>query len=421
MKILQIHKYFSKENGGGSVTAFFETIQLLRKRGHEVVVFSMEDEKNDPSEYSKFFAEHFDINKAKGFWEKIKLIPGVVWNHEAQTKLEKLLEVEKPDVAHVHNIYHYLTPAILHTLKKHKIPIVFKLSDYKVICPNYKLFINGDVCEKCKGHKYYNCFFNVCLKKSYLSSFIGMIEAYVHWMKGSYKKIDYFLAPSEFMKEKCVDFGIKEDRIKILRNVINTENFNLEQDFIEEDYILSLGRVSEEKGIDYLILAFKEFVDEYPEIKTNLMIIGRGPQRDALKDLARKLGILDARVIFPGFIRGEKRDDLIRKSKGVVISSIWYDNSPLVISEAQLLGKPVIVSDRGGSKEMILENESGFIYLAQSVEELKKVIIKFLALSPEKRKEVGIKGKENILKINSEEEYYLKLMDFYQQAIDGNE
>jgi glycosyltransferase involved in cell wall biosynthesis len=421
MKILQVHKYFSKENGGGSVTAFFETIQLLEKNGHEVVVFSMEDEKNEPSESSEFFAEHFDINEVKGLWNKIKLIPKVIWNCEAQEKLEKLLAVEKPDIAHVHNIYHYLTPAILHTLKKYKIPIVFKLSDYKAICPNYKLFINGSVCEKCKGHKYYNCFFNVCLKRSYLASFIGMIEAYVHWIKGSYEKIDYFLAPSEFMKEKCVDFGIEEDRIRILRNVINVENFNLEQEFIEEDYFLSLGRVSEEKGIDYLILAFKEFVDENPEMKTMLMIIGKGPQRDALKDLVRELGGLDTRVVFPGFIRGEERDDLIRKSKGVVISSVWYDNSPLVISEAQLLGKPVIVSDRGGSQEMILENESGFIYPAQSIEELKKTIVKLLVLSLDKRKEMGIKGRENILKINSEEEYYSKLMEFYQQAIDKKE
>lgn len=420
MRILQIHKYFSKEKGGGSVTAFFEAIQLLKKRGHEVIIFSMEDETNESSETSEFFAQHFDINETSGFWEKLKLLPKIIYNREAQRKLEMLLEKEKPDVAHLHNIYHYLTPAIIHTLKKHKIPVVFKLSDYKAICPNYKLFVNGDVCEKCKKHKYYNCFFNKCIKNSFSASFVGMIESYVHWFLGSYKKIDYFFAPSEFMKKKCVDFGVEDDRIKILRNVINVENFDLEQNFIEEDYVLSYGRISEEKGLDYLIMVFKEIVDENPEIQTKLLIAGRGPQQDDLKDFARNLGILENRVVFAGFKQGADLQALIRKSKGVVVPSIWYDNSPLVISESQLLGKPIIVSDRGGSREMILENESGFVYSAENVIDLKQNILKLLQLSSEERKKMGLKGRENILKINSEDGYYSKLMEFYQQAINKN-
>ncbi|MDA3815641.1 MAG: glycosyltransferase family 4 protein, partial [Patescibacteria group bacterium] len=317
-------------------------------------------------------------------------------------------------------IYHYLTPAIIHTLEKHKIPIVFKLSDYKVICPNYKLFIKGNVCEKCKGHKYYNCFLNTCMKSSILSSFVGMLEAYTHQFLKSYKKVDYFFAPSEFMKKKCVEFGIPKEKIKILRNVINLENFDLSQEFIEEDYILSYGRISEEKGIDYLIMAFSSFIDKNPEAKTKLLIAGKGPQRDALKDLARELGILDSRIIFVGFKKGEELQTLIIKSIGVIVPSIWYDNSPLIISESQLLGKPVIVSDRGGSKEMILENDSGFIYPAQSIESLESSILKLLNLNPEERKKMGEKGKGNILKINSEENYYSKLMEFYQQAIEKN-
>ena len=61
MRILQIHKYFSKDRGGGSVTAFFETKKLLEEKGHQVIVFSMDDPRNEESVYSKYFIKHFDI------------------------------------------------------------------------------------------------------------------------------------------------------------------------------------------------------------------------------------------------------------------------------------------------------------------------------------------------------------------------
>ena len=419
MTILQIHKYFSRERGGGSVTAFFETVQLLKKKKQKVMIFSMKDETNEFSEYEEFFAEHFDINEAKNFWQKIKLVPRIIYNREAQKKLEKLLEKEKPDVAHVHNISHYLTPAIIHTLKKHKIPIVFKLSDYKAICPNYKLFNKGKICEKCKKHQYVNCFLNNCIKNNFFASFIGMIEAYAHWFLGSYKKIDFFLAPSEFMKNKCVDFGIPEEKIKILRNVINIENFNFESDFVEDDYLLNYGRISEEKGIGYLIKAFKELVENNSEIKTKLFIAGKGPEEKELKKLVKSFN-LEKRIIFKGFQKGNNLQDLIRRSKGVIVSSVWYDNSPLVISESQLLRKPVIISDRGGSKEMILENESGFVYSAENIGELEKKMLELLLLSSDKRKEMGELGRKNIMKINNEDFYYSQLMKFYQEALNKN-
>jgi hypothetical protein len=129
MKILQIHKYYTKERGGGSVSAFFQTKKILENRGHQVLVFSMQDKDNYSTYYSKYFAEHFDINETKSVFQKIKFAYKSVYNKEAQKKMATLIKKEKPDVAHVHNIYHYLTPAILHTLKQYQVPVVFKLSD----------------------------------------------------------------------------------------------------------------------------------------------------------------------------------------------------------------------------------------------------------------------------------------------------
>ncbi len=426
MKILQIHKYYSRKRGGGSVTAFFETKKLLEEKGHQVIVFSMKDETNESSSYEKYFVEHFDLNKLN-FFQKLAKIPKIIYNKEAQEKLQELINREKPEIAHIHNIYHYITPAIFHTLKENNIPIVYKLSDYKAICPNYKLFNKGQICEKCKGKKYYHCFPNRCIKKSLAFSFVGMLEAYAHNFKKSYEQIDLFLAPSDFMKNKCIEFGISSEKIKVLRNTMAVKNLKLKQEPKEKNYFLYLGRLSEEKGVDRLIKAVSilkkntHFPPKADFKNSNfLYIAGRGPEEKRLKKLAKELN-LEYEIKFLGGIYDFKRNQIIANAKFVVLPSIWYDNSPNVISEAGLLGRPLIVSDRGGSKEMVLNKESGLIYKADSVRELTEKIHFMLELDSEERKQMGEKQKKFIEKINDQENYYNNLMEIYQNLLSKKE
>jgi glycosyltransferase involved in cell wall biosynthesis len=138
MRILQIHKYFSKKRGGGSVTAFFEIIKMLEKHKHKIGVFSMQDKNNLKNKSEKYFTPFFDLNQKMSFIDKIKIVPKIIYNVEAQKKLQELIDNEKPEIAHIHNIYHYLSLSIVDTFKKNKIPMIITLHDYKAICPNYK-------------------------------------------------------------------------------------------------------------------------------------------------------------------------------------------------------------------------------------------------------------------------------------------
>jgi len=416
MRILQIHKYFSKERGGGSVTAFFETKRLLEEKGHKVIIFSMDDPSNETSVYSKYFIKHFDINKAKSPFQKLHWASKSVFNFEAQEKLEELIKKEKPEVAHIHNVYHYLTPAIFHTLKKHGIPMVFKLSDYKAICPNYKLFNKAQVCEKCRGGGYYNCFLNKCLKNSWTVSFVAMKEAYVHKFLKSYNQIDYFLAPSQFMKRKCQEFGIPAEKIKILRNTVDSSNFKEVKKFKEKNYFVYYGRVSDEKGLGDLIEAVKQLKENAILGDNYLEIVGKGPAEESLKRKVAELK-LGNQVRFRGFKKGKELYGLVQASKFMVLPSTWYDNSPLVISESQLLGKPVLISDAGGSKEMIKDGETGLVFRAGVVDDLSKGIENILKMKKETREKMGKKGRENIIKLNNKEKYYKKLIGFYNELI----
>lgn len=422
MKILQIHKYFTRKRGGGSVTAFFETIKMLSQKGNEVSVFSMKDENNNPTPYSKYFSDHFDLNEKTGVLRKMKMASKVLYNFEAKKKIEKLIQEENPQIAHLHNFYHYLSPSIISVLKKNNIPIVMTLHDYKLICPNYKLFSRGKICEKCKGRKYYHCLSGKCIKNSFSKSFLAMIEAYLHGILGSYQKIDMFISPSFFMKSKCIEFGIPQEKIKVIRNPIDFENLSKDIDYSlkEKNYFLYYGRLSEEKGISDLIKSVAKLEKEKLLQNNELCIVGKGPEEENLKRLSKELNI-ENRVKFLGFKLRKELMDLVRQSKFVVVPSVWYDNSPMVVVESQIAKKPIIVSDFGGTKELIIDGKTGFVFKAGNISDLSEKIKKTLLLQREERELMGQNGHDNILKINDSERIYKETIEVYESLFRAKE
>jgi len=415
MKILHVHKYFNKMRSGGSITAFFETKKLLESHRHEVMVFSMENIDNEKSKYSKCFAEHFDVNDAKSILKKIKYSARLIYNFEAEKKMESFLQKEKPDIAHVHDIYHYLTPSILYPLKKYNIPIVMKLSDYKLVCPNYKLFSNGDICKRCKNNRYFNAVIQRCHMDSHLKSLIVALEAYLHFFLKSYDKVDFFLAPSEFMRETCMSFGISGDRIKILRNVLNFKDYVPTTK--KEKYFLYAGRLSEEKGLKTMLDAVNilKTTDKLEGYK--VVIMGEGPYEISLKKYVDKL-ILNDVVEFVGFLKKgtENWKEIMQKATCSILPSNWYDNSPVAVSESMAFGTPVIVSDRGGTKEMIEDNKSGYVFEAKNSVELANKMKQFIN-NPEKILFFSKNAVLRVNKINNEKLYYEKLIKYYNEVI----
>lgn len=393
LKILQINKFHYLK--GGSERCFFDTIELLKQNGHEVVVFSMRDEKNLPSRYSEYFAAPVALDKFS-----FKNILKFFYNYEAAARLEKLIKKEKPDIAHLHNIAHQLSPAITYVLKKHKIPIVQTLHDYKLICPNYKLFSSGEVCYQCRGSKYYNCFLRRCVHNSYAKSFLTMLEAYLHnKILKSYDNAGIFIAPSKFMKNICVQFGIPEKKIAVVNNFI-MDDFKLSDGWQRSDpnvlrrknYLLYFGRLAHEKGVHVLIEAMALIADKDLILK----IAGAGPEEKSLNSLIDKLNLHD-RVELVGPKYGSKLKYLIKNASAVVIPSIWPENFPYSALEATALGKPVIASDIGGLPEIINtavplrrtaeeRKNNDFLFKAGDASDLAKKIEEFLAAGMKENK-----------------------------------
>jgi glycosyltransferase involved in cell wall biosynthesis len=145
MKILLINNYHYSRDG--VTRAYFDLAEILTAHGHEVAFFSAQSEKLTPTKWSKYFPAATDFEGRKtNIFTKLKLIAKGFYNWEAKKKLAELLKDFKPDVAHLHNIYHHLSPSIISVLRKNKIPTVMTLHDYALISPNYNLYANGRIC-----------------------------------------------------------------------------------------------------------------------------------------------------------------------------------------------------------------------------------------------------------------------------------
>lgn len=352
MNILTVNKYYYIK--GGSETYLFSLQEQLEKRGHHVIPFSMEDERNNQTPYDQYFVKNIDYSKA-GFLEKMKLASKIIFSLEAKKNMDRLLSENVVDIAHLHLFQHQLSPSLLIPLKKRGIPVIYTVHDLKVMCPNYKMLNQNGVCEKCKDGKYYNAVINRCTKNSISGSVISMMEAYIHRGLKVYEKyIDHFITPSYFYKKKMIEWGFQENKISFIPNFLDTTRFT--PNYSHDRYMLYLGRLSEEKGVLTLIEAMKRCKTEF-----KLKIVGTGPIRNQIDDAIKSSGLEDS-IELLGFKSGIELTQLVQNSKSVVMPSEWYENGPLALIETLAYGKPVIGSDIGGIPEHIDDGENGMLF-----------------------------------------------------------
>jgi glycosyltransferase involved in cell wall biosynthesis len=351
MKILQINKFFYKR--GGAEAYMLSLSDFLRDQDHQVIEFSMEHPENLKSDYSQYFVKNYELNKRESILKDIIKAGHLIYSFEAKRKLAKLIKKEKPDIVHLHNFYFQLTPSILSVIKKHNIPMVWTMHDYKLICPNYRLFTQDKVCEKCKVFKYYNCLKYKCIKDNRPMSFLAMIESYLHnWLLRSYNKIDLYISPSKFLKSKVTEWGIDKNKVSQIYNFINIENFK--PNYESGEGLVYFGRIGMEKGIFVLLEAMKDL----PKIP--LKIIGDGPLKKDVEDYIKDNNLSNVELI--GHTTGNKLFNHIKNARFVVLPSQWYENNPISILEAFALGKPVIGAKIGGIPELVQEGKTGVLF-----------------------------------------------------------
>ena len=114
--LLSINNYYYRR--GGAEVVFLEENRLFEEIGWKVIPFAMQHSKNYSTEWSKYFVDEIEYGSDHSIWNKIKCAHKVVYSLEARRNLDRLLNHNRPNVCHVHNIYHHISPSILLLLKK---------------------------------------------------------------------------------------------------------------------------------------------------------------------------------------------------------------------------------------------------------------------------------------------------------------
>ncbi len=401
MKILLINKFFF--SFGGSETAFFQSAQLLQERGHQVIFFSMDHPRNRAARESPHFVPRIDFERMGGWREKSRAVMRILFGHGVRVNLDELLRAEKPDIAHLHNIYHHLSPAIISTLKRHKVPVVMTLHDYKVVCPNYRMFVRGRTCERCRGSRYFWCLLRKCVKNDPLKSLICSLEGLLHGK--TYARVDRFVAPSRFLIAKIEEMGFA-GRCSYIPNFFAPTRAQAAVT-PAKPLVLFFGRLVEEKGVSLLIEAMAG-------VPARCLIIGDGPGKEALRALAAQRPT--ARVRFLGHQPYGVLQKAVLRSSLVVVPSLWYENNPFSIIESFSLGVPVVAARIGGIPELVIDRETGMLFTAGRSDELREKITLLLG-DPGLGRTLAANARRHLERNFNAAGHYEKLLALYRELI----
>jgi len=407
MNILLVNWSWYPSGGDWTYVKLFKNI--FENNGHNIIPFSVKNEKNESTTFEKYFINKIDyreLNNNKSIINGIKVIANSVYSLKARKKLEILLRENEVDIAHFVNIHNYITPSIITLLNKFKIPIVWRVVDYKLICPNATLFTNGAICELCKKNKFYNCTLRKCKKKSILASIVAATESYFYRIYNLYKYIDIFSFQSEFTRNKFVEFGFNKDKTVIIPNPVD-----IGQDlpnYENKNYVLFFGRIEKYKGVLTLLKSFQKLKD------IELRIIGDGPGLEECKNFANSISLNN--VKFLGSLWFEELQKHLNECCFVIVPSEWYEPSPYSILQSFAAGKGVIGSNIGGIRDLIFEEENGMLFetgneaqLAEKVRQLyddKEKIIQF-----------GMNARRYVETLHSMSKYYQYTIKIFNSLV----
>ena len=405
MRILYCNKYnfpFS-----GTEVYLFDLMRMMEARGHEMALFSMADQRGAATPYDDYFVPHINFKNGKHrFLEGMRLAAHAVYSRGARQRIGQMIEKFRPDVAHVRNIYHHLSPSILWELKQRGVPVLYHLNDFKLLCPTYNLVARGKICERCHGGRFWNVVTEDCYSGGRAAGSVLAVEACVHrWLRTYEKCVTRFLAPSEFVRAKLISNGWPGDRIDVLPHFQRLPAQAIHP-AAPNAPILYFGRLSPEKGVSDLLRALRHL----PTL--HLMIAGDGPSRVDLEQLTRRLELKN--VEFVGHLPAAELDQVVREARFTVLPSRAYETLGKTILESYAQGRAVIASDLGSRREFVQQGRTGLLYQAGNIEEL-AAALSWLDQRPDVATAMGQAGREFVRKHHSPAQHYESMIALYKR------
>jgi glycosyltransferase involved in cell wall biosynthesis len=406
LRVLQVNKFFHPR--AGAETSFLQTRELLHERGHEVIDFAMRHPDNLDSDFASYFAPERTYGEGSP-GSRVRDAAASVYSPSARRAIARLLDDHMPDVAHLHNVYHQLSLSVVDELAKRGVPVVLTLHDWKVACPSYTLFTEGAPCRRCPTGSVANAVVHRCVKGSRAASGLAAAEAALARRRGTYAKIDRFIAPSRFAIGVAELAGIDREKVDLLPNFLTDADLAAggSARVDEGPRILYAGRLDATKGLRQLLAAFA-----LVQSPATLRVAGDGD----LADEVRAAATHDGRITYLGRLPRARLREELGSARAVVLPSIWEDNGPFVLLEAQAEATAAIVTDRGGPKEFVRDGETGLVVDPEDVAALARAIERFATDAPFAR-ECGRRARADVVAEQNAARHYEGLVGVYERAI----
>ena len=287
----------------------------------------------------------------------------------------------------IHNVFPAMSPAVYELAFKLGIPVVHYLHNYRLGCVNGFFLNHGKACQRCMHGNFLPALQTACWHESHVQS--GIMGAITSRARGMdlFQRTDHWIAISEAQKAEHVLMGIPEERITVIPHFL--ESAEELPPYPKEGDALYVGRLSSEKGVDRLLLAWEKI----QHCGRTLWIVGDGPERAALEEIVRNRKLQN--VCFTGFLEHQQMAQIWRNVACTIIPSVWKEPFGMVVLEAWAKGRPVVAHRIGALPEIITHDYDGLLTSSDSTEQLSAALLKIL-LNPGLGEAMGKAGWEKL-------------------------
>ncbi|HUS48461.1 MAG TPA: glycosyltransferase family 4 protein [Phycisphaerae bacterium] len=394
MRILHIEKAMPAAGGIGSYLRILEALQ--RRAGHEVFRFGCVGE-GGPEDMPTFrdFAARRDPRD----------IVRMIHDADAASALARFLRGGPIDVAHLHNIYHHLTPSILPVLARGRIGIVMTVHDYRLACPTKHFMRASGLCTRCVPNKFYHAASPRCAALAGLP--LALESLVQRLLRRYYRWVDVFLCPTQFMRDLLVLAGAPARKVVVVRNPV--EPIPLPDDVIQRDNeLLYFGRLNPEKAPQLML----DLAERLPEAQ--IVIAGDGPLYGELDSAvaARRL----SNVALTGHLDRRDAGRYLARAAAVVLTSKCMENSPGAMLEGMAAGRCVIVPDQPPLREWVRDAQTGRTFAPGDARSLVAVAGEVLA-DAAGRESMARAGAELVAARHGAEAVAARIEECYRESI----
>lgn len=406
MRILKIIHGYPPDYNAGSEVYSQSICEELARQGHEITIFTREE---NPY-FLDYALRREQIGQRLQKYVINKKIDKDTYQHaRIDAALDNIIRENGGfDVAHIGHLNH-LSTGLVDVLYQHKIRIIFTLHDFWLMCPRGQ-FLRRDVGAEtiatlCQRQENATCA-RVCYS-CYATGEAAQIEAdlayWTNWIalrmattRALCEKVSLFLAPSRYLQNRFIDeFGLPTEKVKYLDYGFPLHYLQppKEGKKVEKKSIFTFGYIGTHipaKGVNLLITAFLS-LDKSLATAARLIIWGRdsGQSSKYLRQLAAQS---NGRIEFRGeYANRDLAGTVFSQIDAIVVPSIWGENSPLVIHEAQACHLPVITADFGGMAEYVQHGQNGLLFAHRDSHALAQQLA-YAIQNPEIMRALGQRG-----------------------------